>query len=434
MSLAIKNGLAVVMIFCSWIQNALSLITLPCVIFFLNGAILQAATPTPGTLIADLPVPLVVEGKTVGSMTLKAGTQISVITILPNDGGVVISRGGGAPFIVPKTALTQESLLLAIAATATPTPTPPPLVTSTPKPVEVVKPTPSTAPATPQVGAAAETDFITETNNGIITITGYTGVGGNVVIPHTINGLPLGVIGAKSFMSKKNLTSIVIPDSVTTIEGHSFSECFNLTKVALPKNLENLRTFRDTPKLSLITLDSGNSNFSVDTEGVLFDAKRSQLILYPPGKKDKTYTIPNSVTSIGPSAFQRSLNLLNVTLPESLIDIRDEGFEWCSGLKEIVIPNSVTTIKRAAFRGCDNLTTVTIGKGVTDMGDTVFLGCQKLQKVLFEGDAPGIDKSKTFENAGKSFKVYYHAKAKGFTSPVWVDSGGGKWNSSIINE
>ena len=421
------------MIFCSWRQRVSNLITLPCVIFFLIGSIVQA-TPTPGTLIAELPVPLVVEGKTVGSMTLKAGTQISVITILPNDVGVVISRGGGSPFIVPKTALTQESLLLAIATAATPTPTPPPLVATPPKPVEVVKPNPSTAPSTPQVGAAAETDFITATNNGKITITGYTGVGRNVVIPNTINGLPVGVIGHGTFGGKKNLTSIVIPDSVTSIEEGCFDGCQNLTKIALPKNLEHFQRFGSVSQLSIITLDPENHNFFLSPDGVLFDAKQTQLLAYPAGKKETTYTIPNTVEKIGSGAFRCSHNLLSLTLPESLTEMDFDAFKWCSGLKEIVIPNSVTTIKRDAFRFCGNLTTVTIGKGVTEMGKGVFSVCSKLQKALFEGDAPIIEESNTFERTDKNFRVYYHAKAKGFTSPVWVDSGGGKWNSSTINE
>src|SRR6516225_8130382 len=103
----------------------------------------------------------------------------------------------------------------------------------------------------PIAGLPAQ-DFTYTNINGTITITGYTGPGGNVTIPSTITGLPVTSIGAYSFQLLTNLTSVTIPDSVTTMQnasvgcfgncigGGAFRGCSNLTKVVVGKGLSFL--------------------------------------------------------------------------------------------------------------------------------------------------------------------------------------------------
>ena len=109
---------------------------------------------TPGTLAVDTQIPLVMDGKTVGSMTLKAGSEVSITQVLPTEDSVLISRGDSTPVKVSKEALTPESLQNAIAAeaaaataAATPTPTPTPIPAPTASPVAVATPQPSQTPA-----------------------------------------------------------------------------------------------------------------------------------------------------------------------------------------------------------------------------------------------------------------------------------------------
>ncbi len=73
--------------------------------------------------------------------------------------------------------------------------------------------------------AAMQAQYTYTTNNGTITITEYTGIGGDVTIPATINGLPVTRIGPRAFYGCSNLTSVTIPDSVTCIGEEAFVEC-----------------------------------------------------------------------------------------------------------------------------------------------------------------------------------------------------------------
>src|SRR5688572_30005781 len=81
--------------------------------------------------------------------------------------------------------------------------------------------------------AVAQAQFSYTTINGTITITGYTGPGGAVAIPDTINGLPVTSIGDYAFTQRTSLTSVTIPDSVTTIGESAFESC-SLTSVTIP--------------------------------------------------------------------------------------------------------------------------------------------------------------------------------------------------------
>ena len=85
-------------------------------------------------------------------------------------------------------------------------------------------------------------------------------------------------------------------------------------------------------------------------------------------------TIPNSVTSIGASAFQ-ACSVNSITIPNSVITIGDEAFYGCTGLTSAIIGNAVISIGYGAFRGCSHLTTITIPSSVTSIGDMAFYGC-----------------------------------------------------------
>ena len=151
----------------------------------------------------------------------------------------------------------------------------------------------------------------------------------------------------------------IIPDSVTNIEYNAFYDCTGLTSITIPDSVTNIKdnTFSDCTGLTSITVDKNNENYS-SRDGVLFNKDQTTLIQYPAGNQRDTYIIPDSVTSIGGSAFSDCTGLTSITIPGSVTSIEEHAFYGCTGLTSITIPDSVTNIGSAAFYGCKGLTDV----------------------------------------------------------------------------
>ena len=167
--------------------------------------------------------------------------------------------------------------------------------------------------------------------NRAISIIGYTGAAKDLRIPAKIRGLPIAVIGAQAF-SHKALTSVSIPDSVTTIGAAAF--CDNaLTEITIPT--------------SVVTIGAN-----------AFANNRLTRV-----------SIPNSVTEIGDWAFQHN-RLISVSLGSKLRTIGASAFAF-NRLTSITIPASVVTIGAGAFYD-SGLTSVTFSNGVTDIEERAF--------------------------------------------------------------
>ena len=233
--------------------------------------------------------------------------------------------------------------------------------------------------------ADAETEgVLTYTvSNGEATITDCdTSVSGDLVIPSTLGGYPVTSIGDSAFEGCSNLTSVSIPSSVTSIGDWAFYSCYRLTSVSIPSNITNIGSgaFYNCSSLPSINVDSNNAAYcSVD--GVLFNKDKTLLMIYPTGKTATTYTIPDSVTSIGLYAFQGCNSLTSVTIPDSVTSIADSAFYNCSSLTSVTIPDSVTSIGIWAFGGCSSLTSITIPDSVTSIAGWAFWGCSGLTNI-----------------------------------------------------
>jgi hypothetical protein len=245
---------------------------------------------------------------------------------------------------------------------------------------------------------AVQAQFSYSTNNGTITITVYYGPGGAVSIPSQINGLPVTAIGDGAFRGT-GLTSVTIPNSVTSIGYQAFYDCTNLTSVTIPDSVTIIGALPDTvtsilglafggcTSLTAISVETNNPAYS-SVSGVLFDKSQTTLIEYPGGKVG-SYSIPNSVTSIGTFAFE-SWGLTSVTIPNSVTTIGDFAFSGCWRLATVNIPNSVTTIGSSVFAGCSSLTDVTIPNSVASIGDYAFEYCESLTNVTISASVTNI--------------------------------------------
>ena len=198
----------------------------------------------------------------------------------------------------------------------------------------------------------------------------------SVSIPNSVTS-----IGNSAFYRCSGLTSVTIPNSVTSIGQNVFSGCSGLTSVFIPNSVTSIgnSAFYDCSGLTSVTIPN-----SVTSIGQNVFSGCSGLT---------SVFIPNSVTSIGNSAFYDCSGLTSVTIPNSVTSIGQNVFSGCSGLTSVTIPNSVTSIGKRAFDGCSGLTSVTIPNSVTSIGKRAFDGCSSLAAIYSDGLQVELDVS-----------------------------------------
>ena len=189
----------------------------------------------------------------------------------------------------------------------------------------------------------------------------------------------------------KTETSFTIPNSVTTIGKEAFYGCRNLTSITIPDSVTSIGNyaFGGYSNLTSIDVDKNNTHYK-SIDGNLYSKDGSTLIQYAAGKTETSFTIPNSVTSIGEGAFYWCSSLTSITIPNSVTSIGEGAFHWCSSLTTVTIPNSVTTIGKEAFGDCKKLTSITIPNGVTSIGYGAFSGCNNLTSITIPNSVTSI--------------------------------------------
>ena len=228
----------------------------------------------------------------------------------------------------------------------------------------------------------------------------------SVTIPNSVT-----TIGDYAFNGCTNLASITISDNVTSIGSKAFSECYGLTSVSIPNSVKNIGSlaFSGCTGFTSITIPksvisigdnafircSGLTSIVVESGNTIYDSRNDCNAIVETSTNTlmqgcNTTVIPNSVTSIGEYAFCRCTDLASVTIPNDVTSIENGAFFGCTGLSSIIIPNSVTSIGSEAFYYCTNLTSVTIGNSVTAIGEEAFYECMSLTSVTIPNSVTSI--------------------------------------------
>ena len=202
-------------------------------------------------------------------------------------------------------------------------------------------------------------------------------------------------IGEYAFKGCSSLTGVTIPDSVTTIEYYAFADCSSLTSVTIGDSVTTIGNdaFSGCSSLTSVTIPD-----SVTTIGDYAFRDCSCLT---------SVTIGDGVTTIGRYAFYGCSSLTSVTIPDSVTTIGDSAFRDCSCLTSVTIPNSVTTIGYAAFISCTSLTSITIPDSVTTIDEGAFYNCGSLTSVYCKATTPpALGGIYVFDNNGSGRKIY----------------------------
>ena len=257
---------------------------------------------------------------------------------------------------------------------------------------------------------------------------------GNEITSLTI---PEGIttINYKVFRGWEGLQEVSIPNTVTTIGGYAFSGCKGLTSVTIPSSVETLGGYAFFGCSGLTSVSMPNSTRNITTISLHAFEGCSSLT---------SFDIPEGVTSTGEYAFRSCSNLTSISIPNTFTNFGYNSFEGCSSLSvvkvadiaawcgvsfsmvgdypktspvyvaqhihdkdgneitDLVIPEGVTTIQSAAFYNCKGLKSVELPSTLTSMGQSAFLLCTNLESVYSHMETPPTLNKKNFGNSNST--------------------------------
>lgn len=227
----------------------------------------------------------------------------------------------------------------------------------------------------------------------------------DIVIPETISGAAVNIIGKEAFSSNLGLRSVTLPDGVISIGEEAFLNCYYLTSINIPDSVETIGIYAFDNCKRLASIDLPHNEDLFIGAGAFSGCKSLESIVIPDNiisiekdlflncEKLRSVTLPDGVISIGDYAFFRCSALVSLNFPADLETIGDYAFSGCHSLASIELPNKLSAIGQNAFGNCSELTSVTVPDSVTELGIGAFECCYKLADVTLSNGLTALNSS-----------------------------------------
>lgn len=234
-------------------------------------------------------------------------------------------------------------------------------------------------------------------NDGTLRLYQYEGTDTNIVVPDTIDGRKVTVLGNSTFQyctQASDIESVTLPDSLTTIEKNAFYNCEKLKSVTIPSNVSSigLAAFVEglsESSLTEIKVDPENPYFS-EKDGVVFSKDGTKLIVFPSGRSGD-YQIPDGTVSVG-----------------------DYAFYYCVNVSSITVPGSVRSLGEGAFGNCSSLTKAVLNEGLEEIGEYAFQSSSGIRDIIIPASVKSVGKNGLRLSSGCRIRVLS-------TDTVWAD-------------
>lgn len=235
-------------------------------------------------------------------------------------------------------------------------------------------------------------------NDGTLRLYQYEGTDTNIVVPDTIDGRKVTVLGNSTFQyctQASDIESVTLPDSLTTIEKNAFYNCEKLKSVTIPPNVSSigLAAFVEglsESSLTEIKVDPENPYFS-EKDGVVFSKDGTKLIVFPSGRSGD-YQIPDGTVSVG-----------------------DYAFYYCVNVSSITVPGSVRSLGEGAFGNCSSLTKAVLNEGLEEIGEYAFQSSSGIRDIIIPASVKSVGKNGLCLSSGCRIRVLS-------TDTVWADN------------
>lgn len=288
---------------------------------------------------------------------------------------------------------------------------------------------------------------------------------GEVRILAEFEGKPVTVIADGAFSNKNTISSVVLPEGITTIGARAFMSCAMMESVNIPNSVETIGTyaffgcaaleeltvgagvktvgdnaFSSCNMIKEFKIADGNTALAVDG-GVLFSADKTTLVAYPTAAEAAEYTIPASVKKVNSFAFAYAANLTKVSM-SNVTDLGDYTFSSCFKLEKVELGQGLTAIGAGLFRKCYALKSIVIPEGVKSIGyldaegneaGSAFQNCMSLKEITLPSTLTNVYRG-SFYGCDALAKVNFNGSAEQWSQVTVSDGNNALSDAAVVTK